>query len=146
HGGVARFCGGAGHQQRAARGVRLVHGAALRAGVRHHRRDRDRARPWRGRAGAARPLRRRACGHPHRPLNPSPLAPKPLPPCATQTPPMKLSRLYRPHDRRFWLMIVLNVLSAILAWVLRTYPLVPLASVVVGVFALGNAALGMFIM
>ena len=59
---------------------------------------------------------------------------------------MKLSRLYRPHDRRFWLMIVLNVLSAILGWVLRTYPLVPLASVVVGVFALGNAALGMFIM
>ena len=41
---------------------------------------------------------------------------------------MKLSRLYRPNDRRFWLMILLNVLSAILAWVLRTYPLVPLAS------------------
>lgn len=59
---------------------------------------------------------------------------------------MKLSRLYRPHDRRFWLMIVLNVLSAILAWVLRTWPLVPLASLVVAVFALGNAALGMFIM
>lgn len=59
---------------------------------------------------------------------------------------MKLSRLYRPHDRRFWLMILLNVLSAILAWVLRTYPLVPLASVVVAMFALGNAALGMFIM
>ena len=52
---------------------------------------------------------------------------------------MKLSRLYRPDDRRFWLMIVLNVLSAILAWVLRTYPLLPLASVVVAVFALGNA-------
>ena len=30
--------------------------------------------------------------------------------------------------------------------VLRTYPLVPLASLVVAVFALGNAALGMFIM
>jgi hypothetical protein len=60
-------------------------------------------------------------------------------------PPMKLSRLYRPHDRRFWLMILLNVLSAILAWVLRTYPLVPLASVVVAIFALGNAALGIFI-
>lgn len=58
---------------------------------------------------------------------------------------MKLSRLFRPHDRRFWLMILLNVLSAILAWVLRTYPLVPLASMVVAVFALGNAALGMFI-
>ncbi len=58
---------------------------------------------------------------------------------------MKLSRLYRPRDRRFWLMILLNLLSAILAWVLRTYPLVPLASVVVAIFALGNAALGIFI-
>ena len=39
----------------------------------------------------------------------------------------RLSRLYRPRDGRFWLMIVLNLLSAVLAWVLRTYPLVPLA-------------------
>ncbi|ACK54555.1 MAG TPA: hypothetical protein PKK97_00585 [Thauera aminoaromatica] len=58
---------------------------------------------------------------------------------------MKLSRLYRPQDRRFWLMIVLNLLSAILAWLLRSWPLVPLATVVVALFALGNAALGMFI-
>ena len=58
---------------------------------------------------------------------------------------MKLSRLYRPDDRRFWLMIVLNLLSAILAWLLRSWPLVPLATVVVALFALGNAALGMFI-
>lgn len=60
-------------------------------------------------------------------------------------PPMKLSRLYRPQDRRFWLMIVLNLLSAVLAWFLRSWPLVPLATVVVALFALGNAALGMFI-
>ncbi len=58
---------------------------------------------------------------------------------------MKLSRLYRPQDRRFWLMIVLNLLSAVLAWLLRSWPLVPLATVVVALFALGNAALGMFI-
>ncbi len=58
---------------------------------------------------------------------------------------MKLSRLYRPQDRRFWLMIVLNLLSAVLAWILRNWPLVPLATVVVALFALGNAALGMFI-
>lgn len=58
---------------------------------------------------------------------------------------MKLSRLFQPNDRRFWMMIVLNLLSAVLAWVLRTYPLVPLASLVIGVFALGNALLGMFI-
>ena len=55
---------------------------------------------------------------------------------------MKLSRLFRPHDRRFWLMILLNVLSAILAWVLRTYPLVPLAMIVVAGFALMNAWIG----
>lgn len=61
------------------------------------------------------------------------------------SPPMKLSRLYRPQDRRFWLMIVLNLLSAVLAWFLRSWPLVPLATVVVALFALGNAALGMFI-
>lgn len=58
---------------------------------------------------------------------------------------MKLTRLFRPRDRRFWLMILLNLLSAVLAWVLRTWALVPLASVVVGVFALGNALLGLFI-
>lgn len=58
---------------------------------------------------------------------------------------MKLSRLYRPQDRRFWLMIVLNLLSAVLAWLLRSWPLVPLVTVVVALFALGNAALGMFI-
>jgi uncharacterized membrane protein HdeD (DUF308 family) len=58
---------------------------------------------------------------------------------------MKLSRLYRPDDRRFWLMIVLNILSAVLAWILRTWPLVPLATAVVAIFALGNALLGMFI-
>jgi uncharacterized membrane protein HdeD (DUF308 family) len=58
---------------------------------------------------------------------------------------MKLSRLYRPDDRRFWLMIVLNALSAVLAWILRTWPLVPLATALVAIFALGNALLGMFI-
>lgn len=55
---------------------------------------------------------------------------------------MKLSRLYQPQDRRFWLMVVLNLLSAVLAWVLRSYPLVPLAMGVVALFALGNAVLG----
>ncbi|APR05295.1 hypothetical protein SAMN05216242_11920 [Thauera chlorobenzoica] len=58
-------------------------------------------------------------------------------------PPLKLSRLFRPRDPRFWLMIALNLLSAVLAWVLRTYPLVPLATALMAVFALGNALLGM---
>lgn len=55
---------------------------------------------------------------------------------------MKLSRLYQPRNPRFWLMIVLNVLSSILAWVLRTYPLVPLAAIVLAGFALANAVIG----
>ena len=39
-------------------------------------------------------------------------------------------------------MIVLNLLSSLLAWVLRTYSLTPLLTAVVAVFALGNAILG----
>mgnify|MGYP003560821771 CR=1 FL=1 len=48
---------------------------------------------------------------------------------------MKLSRLYRPQDRRFWLMIVLNLLSTLLAWVARSYSLTPTAALVVTGFA-----------
>lgn len=55
---------------------------------------------------------------------------------------MKLSRLYRPRDPRFWLMIVLNLLSSVLAWVLRSYDLLPLVAVVVAGFALANAYIG----
>ncbi len=55
---------------------------------------------------------------------------------------MKLSRLYQPRNPQFWLMIALNVLSSVLAWVLRTYTLVPLAAIVVGGFALANAFIG----
>ncbi len=55
---------------------------------------------------------------------------------------MKLSRLYQPRNPQFWLMIALNVLSSLLAWVLRTYPLVPLAAIVVAGFALANAVIG----
>lgn len=55
---------------------------------------------------------------------------------------MKLSRLYRPRDPRFWLMIVLNLLSSVLAWVLRSYELLPLVAVVVAGFALANAVIG----
>lgn len=55
---------------------------------------------------------------------------------------MKLSRLWQPRNPAFWLMVALNVLSSVLAWILRTYPLVPLAMIVVAGFALVNAWLG----
>lgn len=55
---------------------------------------------------------------------------------------MKLSRLYQPRNPQFWLMIALNLLSSLLAWILRTYPLVPLAAIVVAGFALANAVIG----
>ena len=56
---------------------------------------------------------------------------------------MKFSRLWQPRNPAFWMMLVLNVLSSILAWILRSYPLVPLAMAVVAAFALMNAWLGL---
>lgn len=58
---------------------------------------------------------------------------------------MKPSRLYRPRDPRFWLMIVLNLLSSVLAWFLRSYELLPLVAIVVAGFALANAVIGIYL-
>lgn len=58
---------------------------------------------------------------------------------------MKLSRLWRPRDRRFWLLIALNLLSAVLTWAMRTYPLTVTANTVAGLMALANAVLGILI-
>jgi len=58
------------------------------------------------------------------------------------SPPMKLSRLFQPRNPLFWTMVVLNLPSAALAWVSHTVPLGAFASLVVAVFALGNAVLG----
>ena len=55
---------------------------------------------------------------------------------------MKLSRLFQPRNPRFWLMVVLNLLSTALAWVARSYDLVPLAALMVAGFAVANAVLG----
>ncbi|MBK9020804.1 MAG: hypothetical protein IPL72_12735 [Sulfuritalea sp.] len=56
---------------------------------------------------------------------------------------MKLARLWQPRNPAFWLMIVLNLLSTLLAWVTRTYALTPVAMLVVAGFATGNALLGL---
>lgn len=58
---------------------------------------------------------------------------------------MKVTRIYQPRNPLFWIMLVLNLLSAILAWLTRTYPLDALGSVLVTVFAVGNALLGTYL-
>lgn len=59
---------------------------------------------------------------------------------------MKLSRLIQPRNPRFWLMLALNALSTLLAWVARSQPLSTLGTLLVLGFALGNAVLGMALM
>ena len=59
---------------------------------------------------------------------------------------MKLTRLFQPRNPRFWLLLVLNLLSASLAWAMRLPGLASAAVVVMGVLALGNALLGMWLM
>ena len=46
---------------------------------------------------------------------------------------MKLARLWQPRNPAFWMMLVLNLLSSLLAWVLRSYTLIPLVMAVVEV-------------
>jgi thiol:disulfide interchange protein len=59
---------------------------------------------------------------------------------------MKLSRLYQPRNPLFWLMLVLNLLSMVLGWVSHTQSPGVLVSLVIVVFAVGNAVLGAFLM
>ncbi|HCX80693.1 MAG TPA: hypothetical protein DHV01_03720 [Rhodoferax sp.] len=56
---------------------------------------------------------------------------------------MHWRRLIQPRKLAFWLMLALNALSTALMWIVQRYPLTPLASLVIGVFALGNAWLGL---
>jgi hypothetical protein len=55
---------------------------------------------------------------------------------------MKLTRLFQPRNPLFWMMVALNALSAMLAWIVQNRPLGTFAMLVVGGFALGNAVLG----
>jgi uncharacterized membrane protein AbrB (regulator of aidB expression) len=59
---------------------------------------------------------------------------------------MKLTRLFQPRNPKFWLWVVLNVLSTVLAWVLRTHTLPLGVMLLVAAFALGNAVLGVRLM
>lgn len=57
---------------------------------------------------------------------------------------VKLGRLIQPRKPAFWLMLVLNALSMVLVWLMQNYTLSPLASVVLALFALGNAGFGAY--
>jgi hypothetical protein len=59
---------------------------------------------------------------------------------------LKLARVWQPRNPAFWLMIALNLLSALLAWVARSYALAPLAALVVAGFAVANALIGLRLM
>jgi hypothetical protein len=55
---------------------------------------------------------------------------------------MKLSRLFQPRNPLFWMMVMLNVLSTFLMWIVHNRPLSTFGMLVVGGFALCNALLG----
>jgi len=59
---------------------------------------------------------------------------------------MKLSRLYQPRNPLFWLMVALNLLSLVLGWITQTLSLGGFVSLVMVVFAIGNAVLGSYLM
>ena len=58
---------------------------------------------------------------------------------------MKISRLYQPRSPLFWIMVMLNVLSAILGYITHKHALGTVASLMVAAFAVGNAVLGTYL-
>lgn len=58
---------------------------------------------------------------------------------------MKLSRLYQPRNPLFWIMLALNLLSLVLAWLTRSYSLTITGSILVTAFAVGNGLLGTYL-
>jgi len=55
----------------------------------------------------------------------------------------KLSRLWQPRRGLFWQMLFFNLMSSVLAWVMRIYPLNTVGLLLVGGLALGNCVMGM---
>lgn len=58
---------------------------------------------------------------------------------------MKFSRLFQPRNPLFWIMLVLNGLSTALAWVAHNRPLNAWGALLVSGFAIGNAAIGIWL-
>lgn len=55
---------------------------------------------------------------------------------------MRLSRLFQPRNPLFWIFVILNGLSSVLSYVVRTYDLPWFAALVLTIFAIGNVVLG----
>lgn len=55
---------------------------------------------------------------------------------------VKLSRLFQPRNPRFWYLVVLNLLSAGISYILRSHELPVAAVLVLATFALANGVVG----
>ncbi len=55
---------------------------------------------------------------------------------------MKLSRLFQPRNPLFWIMLALNGLSPVLAWIVHNRPLNAWGVLVISSFAIINAVIG----
>ena len=55
---------------------------------------------------------------------------------------VKLSRLYQPRNPQFWFLIVLNLLSTGISYILRSRDLPMLVTLVLAAFALANFVIG----
>ena len=58
---------------------------------------------------------------------------------------LKITRLFQPRNPAFWLMLILNVLSLLLAWVIEHRRLNGMGLFVVAVLAMGNALWGLWL-
>lgn len=59
---------------------------------------------------------------------------------------MRWARLWQPRRGLFWLMLLFNALSSVLAVLLRTLPLNEVGALVLGVMALMNVVMGLWAM
>jgi len=58
---------------------------------------------------------------------------------------VKLSRLIQPCNPKFWLLIVLNGLSAAISFILRSYDLPATITLMLAGFAIANVIIGIYI-
>lgn len=58
---------------------------------------------------------------------------------------LKLSRLFQPRNPLFWLMLVLNGLSSVLSWLLHAHTLTTPVTIMLALFALANAIIGIWL-
>lgn len=56
---------------------------------------------------------------------------------------IRLRRLIQPRNPAFWLMVLLNGLSTALVWIVQNRSLPTAAVLLIAVFAIGNAVMGL---